>query len=368
MDVGIVTAPMDFGPSGPNVYLENLCEQLIADDEHDLTLHLIHYRESNNPIYDEVHDVILPRTPGRFERGVSRLDLDVLHYNYIPYKRPLVFALDVNLIATVHGDFAFAMPEYVSWKRRWLEVPLQRLYARAGVLDRIAEYVTVSDALGGSLDEYLGIPDSKVTTVYPGIADRFEPVPDAVARLEDAYELEAPFLLNVNNYMEKKNRETLIHAFDRIHDEYPELSLVFAGGGWEDSTIESEIRDRDLQESITDMGFVPADDLPILYSAAELLVNPTLRETFGFTNLEAMACGCPVVTSNKFAIPEVVGDGAALITDPLDPEKIVEVTTNLLADDDERCRLVARGSERAEQFNWRRTAENMIEVYRKHAE
>lgn len=365
MDVGIVTAPLDFGPSGPNVYLENLCDALLDLEADDLDLHLIHYQHSDADVYERANDVILPRTPGLFERNIAKLDLDILHYNYIPYKRPLIFGLAVPKVVTVHGDLPFALPDHVSWKRRNLEVPIQRAYARFGLLDRVAEYVTVSDALGRSLSRELGIPGRKLTTIYPGIDEFYSPRPDAATSLREKYGITQPYFLNVNNYMEKKNRTSLLRAFASVRERYSDTTLVLAGGRWEQSNVADVISDLELDEAVLDLGFVPKEDLPLLYTAAVALVNPTLRETFGFTNLEAMACGCPVVTSDAFAIPEVVGDAALLVSDPTDTEEIANKMTAMLANDATRAEFASSGRQRAGSFTWEKTAEETASVYRR---
>jgi glycosyltransferase involved in cell wall biosynthesis len=363
MDVGIVTAPLDFGPSGPNVYLENLCHALLDLECTELNLSLIHYKKSDKSIYDRTQEVILPRTPILFERGMKDLDLDLLHYNYIPYKRPLVFGLSVNTVVTIHGDLMFALPEYAPRKFRYLSKPILKLYAALGLLDRIDSYITVSETLAKNIHGALSIPSAKLTTVYSGVDEQYHPTDEPMSELEAAYRITQPYLLNVNNYMRKKNRDTLLRAFAQLRESHSDLKLVLAGGGWGGSKIGETIRSLGLQSVVTNLGFVPEEDLPMLYSGAEALVNPTLHETFGLTNLEAMACGCPVVTSDRFAVPEIVGNGAALVSEPLCPDAVAEATDELLTNNQLRSTLVQRGRDRAMEFSWKRTAKGVLDVY-----
>lgn len=363
MDVGIVTAPLDFGPTGPNVYLENLCRELQDRHGDDLNLHLIHYREDDRDIYREATDVVIPRTPGVFERRVAGLDLDVLHYNYIPYKRPLVFLLDVDLVVSIHGDLPHVLPEYTPPNRRYIGVPIQRLYGKIGLLDRIDAFLAVSDAAGENLCRALSLPADKISTVYPGVDERFAPVPDAREVIANEYGITLPYVLNVNNYMRKKNRETLLEALPLVREEYPEVRLVLAGGGWEKSGIDDVVDALSLEEAVTDLGYVPDEHLPALYGGAEALVNPTLHETFGLPNLEAMACGCPVVTSDRFSIPEIVGDAARLVADPLDPSAVADATVELLGSESVREKLSWWGKDRASEFSWERTADGVYSAY-----
>lgn len=361
MRVGIVTAPLDYGQSGPGIYLRNLVDRLAAFD--DIDLRLIHYEHSTDPVYEKATDVVLPRVPGVYEYRVSQLDLDVLHYNYVPYKRPLVFGIDTNLVVTVHGDISFVLPEHAPREKIYLWKPLQQFYAKVGVLDRIDAFIAVSDSVSAGFSTGLNIPQSKMTTVYSGVDDRFEPKPDGAATVESKYGVEGPYVLNINNYAEKKNRATLVEGFAHVAETHPNVTLVLAGGGWEDSDIHERIRARGLSESVTDLGFVPDEDLPALYSGATVYVNPTLHETFGFTNVEAMACGCPVITSDRYGIPEVVGDAAVLLSDPKDSATLGETISSLLDDEERRRSLSERGRQRAERFDWERTAEETAAVY-----
>ncbi|MUV50091.1 glycosyltransferase family 1 protein [Haloarcula sp. CBA1122] len=362
MKVGIVTAPLDFGPSGPGVYLQNLCLQLTELDGVDL--HCIHYRESENPIYDRATEVRLSRTIGQFEWEISKLNLDVLHYNYVPWKRPLVFGLDVTHVITIHGDLPFVLPEFAPWHRRYIDVPIQKLYSKIGLLDQVDTFVAVSETVASNFASALDIPASKFRTVYSGVDKQFKPIDGAASTVASKFDICPPYLLNVNNYMEKKNRETLLRSFVEIREQWPDLNLVLAGGSWEESAIPSLINRLGLDDCVVDLGFVANEDLPLLYSGATAFINPTLHETFGFTNLEAMACGCPVVTSNRFAVPEIVGNGAKLVSDPLCPDAVATATNELLTDETARTALAERGRKQANKYSWERTAEEVLDVYR----
>jgi glycosyltransferase involved in cell wall biosynthesis len=110
-------------------------------------------------------------------------------------------------------------------------------------------------------------------------------------------------------------------------------------------------------------GYLPADDLPALYSGATLLTFVSHDEGFGLPALEAMACGTPVVVADRGALPEITGD-AALRADPEDPESIAAAIGRITRDAEVRERLRKRGLERARQFSWKKTADEMIAVYR----
>jgi len=122
-----------------------------------------------------------------------------------------------------------------------------------------------------------------------------------------------------------------------------------------------------LGENLVLTGYIPLEDMPVLLSAAEALVFPSLDEGFGLPLIEAMACGCPVISSNRSAIPEVTGD-AALLVDPENIEALVGAMKRVLDHPAEREELKRRGLERAAQFSWEKTARETLAVFRRVAQ
>ena len=112
------------------------------------------------------------------------------------------------------------------------------------------------------------------------------------------------------------------------------------------------------------MGYVPAEELPWWYNAADLFVYPSLYEGFGLPPLEAMACGTPVVTSTASSLPEVVGQ-AGLLVDPTDIDALAGAMERGLADADLRAQMKAAGLARAAGFSWRETARRTVDSYRR---
>src|SRR5262249_43364008 len=122
------------------------------------------------------------------------------------------------------------------------------------------------------------------------------------------------------------------------------------------------VRTHGLDSRVRFLGRVPDEDLPDLYSAASVFAYPSRYEGFGLPPLEALACGTPVVCSNRASLPEVVGD-AALQGDPTDPADLAAALARLLADAPLRATLRARGLARAARFTWERTAAETMVVY-----
>ncbi len=221
----------------------------------------------------------------------------------------------------------------------------ERLFRRRlheGSARRAAAVVVPSQFVRRSVIERLGLPPERVHAIPWGLDHTlFSP----------GQEGREPFLLYPGRPWPHKNHERLFEALALLRLERPELELVLTGGGHEG---------RPVPEGVTVKGLVSTEELVSLYRRAACLVFPSLYEGFGQPLLEAMACGCPVAASNAAAIPEAVGDAAALF-DPNDAEDIAAVVSAVLESPD---RLVAAGLERAQRFTWAETARRHEELYR----
>jgi glycosyltransferase involved in cell wall biosynthesis len=166
-----------------------------------------------------------------------------------------------------------------------------------------------------------------------------------------------PFLFFLSTIQPRKNVERLVEAFEML--ERDDLLLVIAGmSGWLSEPTERRISQSPRAGQIVRMGHVADDLVPALYNAAEAFVLPSLYEGFGMGVLEAMACGCPVVTSNGSSLPEVAG-GAAILVNPRDPASIRDGIQAALAPRN-RANLIASGLARAATFTWERCARESL--------
>ena len=259
--------------------------------------------------------------------------LDLVHY-------PLTIAvppLDLPAVVTVHDLQHLELPQLFSRAER-----LFRRRAHEGSARRAAAVVVPSQFVRRSVVERLGLPPERVHAIPWGIDhDRFSPGNDA----------RGDFLLYPGRPWPHKNHERLFRAFALLRRERPGLELVLTGGGHEG---------RPVPPGVVVRGLVSAEELVSLYRRAACVVFPSLYEGFGQPPLEAMACGCPVAASNVAALPEAVGDAAALF-DPHEPEDIAAVVAAVLESPE---RLVAAGLERARGFTWTETARGHADLYR----
>jgi len=219
------------------------------------------------------------------------------------------------------------------------------------------------------LTELWGVSPGKISVLYSGVEPRFCPVIDAaeLSRVRKQYDLPQRFILSVGTLQPRKNYERLIRAFgqsvDNLQPETDNSKLVVVGGkGWLYESIFDCVRELGLEKEVLFPGFVADDDLPALYTLADLFALPSLYEGFGLPVLEAMACGTPVVCSDASSLPEVAGD-AALLVDPLNVEGWAEAMGRVLSDEGLRRELISRGLAQVRRFTWKRAAGELLELF-----
>jgi glycosyltransferase involved in cell wall biosynthesis len=170
------------------------------------------------------------------------------------------------------------------------------------------------------------------------------------------------YFLFVGTLEPRKNLRGLLEAYATLKKQEPDCPpLVLAGGvGWRVRDLLANLRALSSSEVIT-LGYVPDHLIPVLYARALALVFPSFYEGFGLPALEAMASGCPVIGSNRSAIPEVLGD-CGLLVDPYDSASIAAAMKRILEDASLRAQLSERGRNRARSFTWERTGRELRDV------
>ncbi|MGO8673253.1 MAG: glycosyltransferase [Capsulimonadaceae bacterium] len=298
-----------------------------------------------------------------FPSAARRDRIDVAHTQY---NTPL-FGMSCPIVTTVH-DITFALfPEHFLPRDRFI---LNRFVPDS--MRRAARVIAVSESTRRDiLRRYKQLPPEKVVTTLLAPDSQFTPREQESARREvnSKYDLrDRPYILSVGVLQPRKNLALLLDAYAlvRLGPARPSHRLVIVGKrGWKNEELDSQLKDLppEVVEGITFTGYVPDQDLPLLYSGADLLCYPSVYEGFGLPPLEAMACGCPVLCTRTSSLPEVVGD-AGLLLPPNDSDAWANAIDKLLAEPLVRRRWADRGLERARGFLWDKTARATIEVYR----
>jgi len=241
---------------------------------------------------------------------------------------------------------------------RYLAVPM--------TAHRADKIITVSHNSKKDIVEICKVRPEKVIVAYNGVDERFRPVEKArIEEMKQGLNIRGKYLLFVGTLDHPgKNAMTLIRSFAQLHAEGLVDTLVLAGRrGHNYEALVREIVTLGLQQSVCLPGTVDDADLPALYSGTEAFVFLSLYEGFGLPLAEAMACGAPVVASDRSCFPEVVGD-AGLLVEPLDVESITRAIRSLLVDDGLCNSLRKKGIQRASQFRWEVAARIVLDTLR----
>jgi len=369
MKIGIVTDPMDTR-SSVRVYLGNLITNLfkIFDPSQ---IYLIHALKSENPLYKQGYEIVLPglyrdNFPSASLADILRpfllrkYGLDVIHYTHS--NPPLTFsaagARSVCLITTIGPA---THPQYYPLLSRYI-IRLARLVNR-----RVDVIITESESEKEEIVKFLRISEKMVRVIPSGVEEIYRPLnnlDEIKNELSVKYKIKFPFILHVGAYRPVKNGPALIKAFSQLKKRGIEHKLVLVGKPAQKfDVILNLIKKLGLEGEVITTGFVSDGDLPKFYNAADLFVLPSFKESFGHVLVEAMACGCPVVTSNVTCMPEIAGDAGVLI-DPYDVSSLAEGMYQVLTDHQLRQELKKKGLQRARLYSWERCARETLEVYR----
>jgi glycosyltransferase involved in cell wall biosynthesis len=293
--------------------------------------------------------------------GVRWEHIDVFHgldQSGIP-----LFFKGGKYVVTIHDVIPLALPWAFSLRHRCV---LATAFAR---IRKQAEVVIVpSIAAAEDVVHYLRVERQRIVVIPMGCEPRFRPdeEPAWAAAVRRRYDLPERYVLFVGTLEPRKNVNTLLQAFAQMVAEAPreELTLVIAGGnGWGGGDYRATARALGLADCVRFTGFVDDEHLPDLYRGALMFVYPSLYEGFGLPVLEAMACGTPVITSNRTSLPEVAGD-AALLVDPTQPKALAAAMSALTNDAELRQSLRRKGLIRARGFTWEAVARQTLALYR----
>jgi glycosyltransferase involved in cell wall biosynthesis len=351
------------GNPGIGRYMKCLAESITAQvPEHEYLLilppqseHLVHAPNAQKlctglKYYSLREQFELPRI-------LSRYKVDLLHSPHflMPLVRPC------PAVATIHDVIYLACPE---------DLPsfAGRLYYRTmmnACSVMATRIITDSRHSKDEIVRYLHADPEKIEVVYPAVDPFFQsPAGSAqIASVRSRFGLDPDYILCVGIYKPRKNHTRLLKAFQLLLKSGIQSKLVIAGPMGEGNSILQRLAaELGVGEHVVFTGFVNDAGLRALYSGARVCVCPSIYEGFGFTVLEAMACGAPVVCSSSTSLPEVAGK-AVLYFDPHNPEEMAVQLRNVFSDDAMRKSLIANGRSNLLRFSWEETARQTLAAY-----
>jgi glycosyltransferase involved in cell wall biosynthesis len=236
--------------------------------------------------------------------------------------------------------------------------------ANVRYIQQILYIIAISEYTKNELMEYLGIPEERIYVIPDGVNRQiFHPLPHPVR--PTYLDSEDRILLYVGTEERRKNLVVVLQALHDLIKEMPHVKLIKAGGpgiGISREGCLTEIKRLGLEKHVIFTGTITDAELMGLYNSADAFVFPSLYEGFGLPPLEAMACGCPVITSDRTSIPEVVGD-AGILLDPEDTEAWCTAMYRVLDEPATRENMRQKSLRRAEMFSWENCAQKTYELY-----
>jgi glycosyltransferase involved in cell wall biosynthesis len=288
----------------------------------------------------------LPLSILQNRKQLARFDL--IHCPTVIVPPSVLLYKKYKIIMTVHDLVPALFPEHSNYKKF-----LYYKYILKFVFPFIDHFIVPSRSVRHSLSRHYNIRPGRISVIYEGVSNAFHQGPRQ----------KKDYILTVSTVEPRKNFRRVIDAFINLKTNHciPHKLYIVGKKGW--SCDEIYRIPKEFEKSIVFTGYIPQSELIDLYQNAKLFVYPSLHEGFGLPVVEAMACGCPVVTSNLSSLPEIAGD-AALFVDPYRVDDIASSILKILRNENLASNLVSKGLERAKQYTWARCAQNTINVYK----
>ncbi len=264
----------------------------------------------------------------------------------------------IKSIVTIHDLIFMRYPEYFPWIDR--RVYLSKVKHAVNESDCI---IAICEQTKEDLINFLNVQPEKIQVCYQSCHEQFQAGPsndEAIQLVRNKYKLEQDYFLFVGALEERKNILNLIEGFSYFG---PSRELIIIGRNCEyRNQIELKIKQTNMDNSVRILTDVPSEDLPALYTGADIFCFPSFFEGFGIPLIEAMFCGTPVITSEGSCFPEVAGKGA-LYVNPLSSFQIAKAMYEITTKPELREQLMMEGAKQVEKFSSENTNQRLNEVY-----
>ncbi len=288
---------------------------------------------------------------------VKKYKLDVLFNT----KFTVPFLTKCPSAMVMHGSEWYIFPKNYTY----LDIKYVKMFMPF-YLKKAKAIISVSDRAKYDMAKYAKGDPEKFRTIYLAYNKRFGIIEDQeiLKATKEKYNLPEKFILFVGKIYPGKNIDTLVKAYAKIADKVPHKLLLVGGFRWKYDVVFDLIETLGLKDKVVFKDWVDPEELPAFYNLADVFAFPSIYESCPAPPWEAMACGCPVVTSDTGGTPEVVGD-AALYVKPNDPDMIGNALLKAITDEDTRQDLIQKGFEQIKKFSWKKTAVETLEVFNK---
>jgi glycosyltransferase involved in cell wall biosynthesis len=362
MRIGIETSAFLFPLTGTGVYTNSLIQALREEFPSDK---IINY-QFGSPVKSKTwrtktesvfRDILWMKATLPLRLLKDRIDVV-----FLPAQRGPIFA-PCQSILTILDLIILRHPDW--YEQPWLSFYTRRILPV--VAKRAARIITISEHSRQDIINYFHIAQEKIKVIYCG-TDRtlFKPLSaeDVSRHLEKKYQVKRPYFLFVGSIEPRKNPDIIIKAYEMFRNQERDLvSLIFVGKwGWKYQSVLEAYEGSRYKKDMRFMGYVPAEDLPLFYNGAECFLYPSSYEGFGIPVLEAMSCGCPVITTGVSSLPEVGGD-AVIYVSPRNSAELAAAMARIHGDEALRKDLSRKGLARSNQFSWTGSARKLHRLF-----
>ncbi len=303
--------------------------------------------------------------------------IDLIHFPH--FNSPILYhwiapLLKIKTVTTIHDLTPYYFPGHKmnSWlRRKSFKLVFSTAVKKSSRVIAVSEY-TKKDVIKNFLNKTTSNPsregNNKIAVIYEGVDEQFQVIKNygKIKTIKNKYKITKPFIFYAGVWRNHKNLAGLIKAFDLIINKY-HLDYQLVLGGKEDPYY-PEVRETweklNLGDQIIRAGFISQEELPLFYNAADVFVIPSFREGFGLIGLEAMACGTPVISSNKTCLPEILG-GAAIYFNPDNCQEMAEKISQVIQDENLKNDLIQKGFSQVKKYDWQKMAEETMRIYEK---
>jgi glycosyltransferase involved in cell wall biosynthesis len=360
-------------PTGATGYMINLLRCLAALDRENE--YFIFVSDANRHLYDVRQENFQYVTGwASNERRVARIatqqlqtprlvrKYDISVFNSPGNTAPLL--LPCKSVLTIKTMHHYHFPADIGWQRTLFRRTMVYLSAQRANL-----IIANSISNRNDIIHFLKVPAERVIIIHEAVDRRrfrCDLEPDEVAKKLRGKRVVPPYILNVSSIWPYKNQMKLVEAYaSLVQTHHIPHQLVLVGAGDEPryvAEVHRTVNALGLEARVRFTGYLPHSEIVPLYYGADVFVYPSLFETFGLTLLEAMACGTPVISSDRSSLPEILGDGGLLVN-PEEASEIADAMLRVISDTKLRSELVRRGARRVDDFSWEKTAIQTRDAY-----
>ncbi|MFN3550201.1 MAG: glycosyltransferase family 4 protein [Endomicrobiia bacterium] len=359
MKIGIDCRELKGKITGIGRFLIEFLKKARAYKEFEFVLFGNQYTNFQNEVFSEYKKIVIPGKITFFwdqfklKNVLEKNNLDLF---FSPYYKVPIFS-DIPLINSLFDVIYLMVKPYRNQLKNRIHIKNFIKIASK----KVKKTLTCSNSTKNDLIEHLSLPEEKIEVVYLSVDERFVPqTTQKIFEIKNKYGIYKKYILYVGNFSPHKNVKNLIEAYKILQKEIrQDYTLVLIG---DRRTVVAKFIEPDKSDNYIVIENVPDDDLAALYSGAELFVFPSLYEGFGLPPLEAMACGCPVISSNTSSMPEILGD-ACLYFNPYDVEEIKGKIKIVLEKHSLRNELIQKGFERVKNYSTEKMVKKLLEVF-----